>query len=462
MAAPTVTPTAGDRAGKPEASAAAAPLSGRRRFLVWALVVVASVLTLVSILTMWVRRQMLDDTAWRKATTQVIEDPKVQTAIATYTINQLYANVNVAEALQQRLPSNLQSLAAPLAGALEQPAAQGVAFLLQRPRFQQRFIQASTIAHQKLVNVLENKTGYGISTGSGVVTLDLHQMIVDVGTELGLSADALAKLPAKAGNMTLMSSDQLAAAQTGVRALRVLSVWLLVLVLFLYGLAIYLARGARRVTLRNTGVSLVLVGLVVLIVRRLLGNYVVDALASPGYNTATHHLWLIGTSILGQIGAATILYGAIAALGAVFAGPTSLATRLRRSLAPVLNERQEIVWGVVGFVYLLAVLWGGTHALRTWWGILLLGALIAIGVVALRRQTLHEFPPGASGEGVPLREPLAAAPRSSGGGPATAAAAAPAGEWRSPAEEIARLAELHRSGAISDDEFERAKRIALA
>jgi hypothetical protein len=461
MAAPTATGTASDQPRPPAAAPAIAPLSRRRRILVWTLVVVASLLAVVSILTTWVNRQMLDDTAWTKATTQVIQDPKVQTAIATYTINQLYSNIDVAQALQQRLPPNLQSLASPLAGALEQPATQGVAFLLQRPRIQQRFIQASTIAHQKLVNVLENKTGYGISTGNGVVTLDLHQMIVDVGTELGLPADALAKLPAKAGTLTLMRSDQLSAAQTGVRAIRVLSVWLLVLVLFLYGLAIYLARGSRRATLRNAGVSFVLVGLVVLIVRRLLGNYIVDALATPGYNTATHHLWLIGTSILGQIGAATILYGAIAALGAVFAGPTSLATRLRRSLAPVLNERQEIVWGVVGFVYLLAVLWGGTHALRTWWGILLLGALVAIGVVALRRQTLREFPPGTSEEGMPLREPLAAAPRPSGGGPATAAAAAPAGGSRSPADEIARLKELHETGAITDDEFERAKRIAL-
>jgi hypothetical protein len=105
---------------------------------------------------------------------------------------------------------------------------------------------------------------------------------------------------------------------------------------------------------------------------------------------------LIGTSILGQIGGATILYGAIAALAAIFAGPTHPATWLRARLAPVLNEKQEIVWGVVGFVFLLAVLWGGTHALRTWWGILLMAALIAVGVVALRRQTLREFPSGAA------------------------------------------------------------------
>ena len=389
------------------------PRLGRgRRILVWTLVVLASVLAIVSILTTWVNRQMLDNTAWNKATTQVLQDPKVRTAIATYAINQVYENVDVAKELQTRLPKNLRPIAAPLAGALEQPATQGVEFLLQRPRVENLFIRASTVAHEKLVNVLENKTGHGISTGSGVVTLDLHQLITEVGTQLGLPADALAKLPAKAGTLTLMRSDQLAAAQTGIQAVRVLSAWLLVAVLFLYGLAIFLARGARRATLRNAGIGLALVGLICLVLRTLLGNYIVNSLAAPGYQPATHRLWLIGTSILGQIGAATLLYGVIAALGAVLAGPTSLATRLRSAAAPVLNERQGFVWAGVGFVYLLAVLWGGTHALRTWWGILLLGGLIAIGVVAFRRQTLREFP-AAMGEPEPPAAAAAAAERTS-------------------------------------------------
>lgn len=418
-------------------AASAKPLSRKRRILVWSLVVLASILALVAIMTTWVKRQMLDNTAWNKATTQIVQDPKVQTAIATYTINQLYDNIDVGQALANRLPPNLKQLGPPLAGALEQPATQGVERLLTRPRVQQLFIRASTIAHQKLVNVLENKTGYGISTGSGEVTLDVHQMVVEIGTELGLPQDALAKLPDKAGTITLMKSNQLSAAQTGVQAVRQLSAWLLVAVLVLYGLAIYLARGARRATLRNAGISFALVGLIVLVIRRLLGNYVTSALASPGYEPATHRLWLIGTAILGQIGAAVLLYGLIAALGAIFAGPTSGAVWLRRRLAPVLNEHQEIVWGAVGFVYLLLVLWGGTHALRVWWGILLLAGLIALGVVALRRQTLREFPAGA-----------AVVPATAGGVPSTTG-------------ELERLAALHEAGTLSDAEYEAAKKSAL-
>jgi len=69
-------------------SATAAPMSRGRKILVWTLVVLASVLAIVSILTTFVKRQMLDNTAWKHATTQIVEDPEVQSAIATYTIDQ--------------------------------------------------------------------------------------------------------------------------------------------------------------------------------------------------------------------------------------------------------------------------------------------------------------------------------------------------------------------------------------
>ena len=50
---------------------------------------------------------------------------------------------------------------------------------------------------------------------------------------------------------------------------------LLVLVLGLYALAVYLATGERRRTLRNVGWALILVGLTVLVARRLAGEYAV-------------------------------------------------------------------------------------------------------------------------------------------------------------------------------------------
>ena len=127
----------------------------------------------------------------------------------------------------QRLPDNLAPLAAPAAAALRQPATSTVGFMLARPRVQQLWVNATSRTHQKLVNVLENKTGYGISTGNGVVTLNLHELLTQLADELGLPGKVAAKVPPDSGTIVLLRSSQLQAAQTGVSAIRVLSVWLL-------------------------------------------------------------------------------------------------------------------------------------------------------------------------------------------------------------------------------------------
>jgi hypothetical protein len=432
--------TAAAHPTKTSPKASAAGLSRKRRVAIWSLIVLATIIALVGSLTVFVNRQMLDNTQWKNATARVIRDQRVQAALATFLVNQLYDNVNVEQQFAQALPPNLDRLAGPLASALRQPAERSAQAIIARPRFQQLFINLSATAHQKLVNVLENKTGYGITTGNGVVTLNLHSFVTELGTELGLPDAALAKIPAEAGVITLMTSDQLSTAQKGVRLIKVLSAFMLIAVLVLYALAIYLARGMRRRTLRNIGWAFALVGVIVLVVRRALGNWAVDTLASPSFKGTVHDVWLIGTAILGQIGTSALLYGLAVVIAASLAGPTRVAHRVRSWIAPMLNEQPGVVFAVVGGLYLLVILWGPTHALRMWWGILLFAALIAAGLYVLRRQTLVEFPLSGHAPGATVA-PAAATPVAN----------------TSAADEIARLAALHDSGALSDEEYARAK-----
>jgi hypothetical protein len=386
-------------------------LSRRRRVVIWTLIVLASLIAFGSVLTTWVDRQMLDTQSWEKASADLIEDPEVRDAVSVYVVDQLYENVDVPAGLAERLPTDLKPLAGTLAGGLRQPATDAVERLLASPRIQQVWVNASTAAQEKLTNVLENKTGAGITTGNGVVTLDLGELVTSIGEELGLPAAALDKIPPDAGELVVMNSDQLSAAQTGVQAVRVLSTWLLVLVLALYALAIFLARGARRETLRNVGCAFVLVGLAVLVARRLAGNYAVDALAQPGSQDPGQRVWLISTEILAQIGWAAVAYGVVIVLGALLAGPHRAAVAVRRRLAPTLNERPAVVWAVVAVVYLALIAWGPTHALRTLWGIVLLAALIAGGLVALRHQTLREqLPTEVAGPDGTVAVPVSAPP----------------------------------------------------
>src|SRR5215213_7048048 len=305
-------------------------MSRRRRMVVWGLIVAATTIGIASVLTTWVHRQVLDNDSWRKASAELVQDPAVRDAVSVYVVNELYDNVDLPAALGERLPPNLAPLAGPAVAAARDPLTDGVRRLLEAPRVQQLFVNASSLAQQKLVNVLENTTGHGISTGDGVVTLDLSALVKELGAQLGIAASTLDRIPPDTGVITVMQSDQLAEAQAGMQALRILSALLLVLVLALYAVAIYLAEGERRRMLRNVGWAFILAGLVVLVFRRLAGAYAIDQLTAPASETAGRRAWLIGSEILAQIGWATILYGVVIVIGAMLAGPTATATSARR------------------------------------------------------------------------------------------------------------------------------------
>jgi hypothetical protein len=373
-----------------------ARMSRRRRVAFWVLLILATLIAFVSTLTLWVERQILDNNGWTSTSERVIADPEVQQSLSVFVVNELYKNVDVAAALEQRLPSNLDPLAAPVAEGLRQPATNAVRATLQRPRVQDRFVAASSRAHQRLVNVLENKTGAGISTGNGVVTLQLGTFVKQLAGEIGLGQRVVSHLPPDAGTITLLRSSQLDAAQKAVRALHALSKWLLVLVLAMYAVAAFIARGERRVAIRRIGWSLVLVGLGVLVVRKLVGNYVVDAIASPANRGTAHHVWQIVTSILGEIGVASIIYGLLLIAAMILAGGSAPARAIRRAIAPVVVGQPAVAWGAAAALLLVLVLWGGTHALRTWWGVALFAILIAAGVIALRRQLRDELESSAA------------------------------------------------------------------
>lgn len=433
----------------------------RRRIGVWILIVVASVLGLIACLAIWVNRQLLSDATSTQANTQLVQDPVIRHAVASYLVDQLYANVDVSSQLSDRLPSQLKPLAAPAAAALREPAVTATDYLLAQPQVQSVFASAASKAEEQLINVLENRAGYGVSSGNGTVTVDLSQLIRDVGTQLGIPSSALDKLPASAGQVTVMRSDQLSLAQRGVATVRFLGEWLIVVVIALYALAVWLAVGRRRETLRSIGWAFVIVGLVVLVARRIIGDYVIGGISTGTFTTPAQHVWVIETSTLGDIGWATILYGVLIVLASWLAGPMRPATALRRWSAPVLNRRPGIAWTAVAIVFILVVLWGPTYALTNVWGILALGALLAVGVWALRQETLREFPDAEPGFNV--RDTLTSA---AGGVRGFAAAHRPSGDWRvgrarSTTDELDRLASLHERGVLSDAEFARAKSALL-
>jgi hypothetical protein len=355
------------------------------------LIVVATIIAFASALTVWVKRQALDTTAVTNASTQMLQDDAVRGALSVYLVDQLYNNVNVSQELQQKLPKNLQPLAAPVAGALRQLSVQAANTLLSRPRVQQLFAKAVHEAHAAFIRIVDGKAPRIQAEGNNVY-LNLRPLLGQLGDQIGLAKKLEARLPANAGKVRIMKKEQLDAIQTGAKVIKSLSIFIVIAVFLLYALAIWLARGYRRATLRNVGVALALVGVILLVVRRVAGNMIIDSLSNPGNHKPARDIWLIGTSLLSDIAWACIGYGLVVVVAAILAGPTRPATWIRRHLAPSFREHVVLVYVVVAVLYLLLLLWAPTRSQTNWIPALIFAALLVFGVEVFRRETIKEFP----------------------------------------------------------------------
>ena len=371
------------------------PLPRWRRITIWVLIVLAGVIGLVSALTVWSKRQALDTDKWVATSSRLLEDDEIRGALSIYLVDQLYANADVAAELKAKLPPEVKPLAGPIAGGLRELSVRAADTLLSRPAVQTLWQEANRRAHEAFLRIVDDK-GQFLQTGEGDVVLDLSPIVQQLADRVGLTqAQVEERLGPDAGRIVVMKSDQLGTVQTAVELIRKLSIWLAVAIVVLFALAVYLARGRRRETLRAVGITLVIVGALLLVIRRLAGNWIVDTLSSgQSIRDAASNAWFIGTDLLGGIAWTVIIYGAIIILAAVLAGPSRPAVWVRQRLAPSFRDHPGLVYTIVGGLYLLVVAWGPTPAFRQPWSILIFAALTGLGVEAFRRLTVREFPAG--------------------------------------------------------------------
>ena len=359
-----------------------------RRIGARALTVVGAVLLLVSVGANFVERQALSTDEVEQTAKLLVADPVVRQHVATSLADELYAAVDVRKELKQALPENQKVLAGVIAGALRPLAERLAGQLLERPRFQEAWVDAVSRTHEQVIRVLDDKARF-VDTEGGVVVVDLRPVLAELTQRLPITRRLADKLPENAGVFTLFEADQLETAQQATRVLRAVADWLWVLVLLVWAGAVYLAP-SRRIEVRAIAISFVVVGLLVLLARRLVGNYVVDQLSSSTADEdAIHRAWDILTRLLADAGWAGIAIGVIGWLGAWLVGPGARATSVRSWLMPYLRS-PAITYGTAALGFLVLVVWGPIAYVERPLTLLVLAVLAVLGIEILRRTALRE------------------------------------------------------------------------
>jgi len=367
--------------------------SSTPKWVVTALIVVATLLTVATAVNIWVEKQLLDTDEWVEASGDLLEDDDVRNAVATYVVDELYDAVDLEAELGARLPDSAGRIAGLLSSALRQPATNGVERLLATEKAQAKWEDINRTTHEKLVQVLKDDFGPALSTSEGMVTLELRPLVEQVGEEYGLEGRVLERLPEDTGQIVLFESDELETAQSLVRLVERLSAVLFVLIVVLYGLAIYLAGDRRREVIRQVGVALIIASLVVLTGLRIGGRTAESALGDTEQQRN-----LVGvvtdttTELLRDLAIAGVVYGLIIVGFAFILGASPVAAWLRRLLAPALVGRPvaTLAWAMVILLIVLYLL--PNEPFDTWWRGAAFLAIFAGALGMLRQRVVAEFP----------------------------------------------------------------------
>ena len=368
-------------------------MSRARRTWVVVILVLATFLGFLSILARWADQQALDTNQWVDTSTEMLENEEIRHTLAAYLVDELYANVDVSAELQARLPPELQALAGPAAAGLRDASYSVARRALESPRVQTLWEEANRRAHQRFIQVVKDEGTENVSTAGGDVTIDLRGLLIQVAQQVGLSGKRIQSLPPETGQLVVMSSDELSAIQTAADLLDKGALAITILALLLFALAVFLAGGRRRETLRGVAIGFIVAGLLALVVRAIAGDIVVSELAkTASIEPAAQDIWDIGTALLSETAWAAVINGILILIAVLLAGPSRYARRLRELAAPYMSERPDLTYGAVAVVFLLLVWWGPTPAFRSPGWLIVIAVLFGVGTEALRRQTAREFP----------------------------------------------------------------------
>jgi hypothetical protein len=447
----------------------------RHRIKVRVLVVLASFLAFLAIFTSWIDRQALDTDEWVDTSGKLLEDKEISDALATYSVDQLYANVDVAANLKKRLPPDLQPVAAPAAAGIREFATRAAQQAFQSPRVQNLWANANRVAHTQLVSILKGNNEV-VSSQNGKVVLDLRPIVFQLADRIGLKKQAkqaiekgqtTGALKANFGQLEVADSQQLDTARSITKILQGLAWFFSIGTLVLFALAAWLAKGRRWVVVLGYGLGLVASGLAAIALRSAAKGLVIDSLAkTESAKVPAEHAWDISTELLQSISTSVIIFGVLLVIASFLASPAGAAISIRQALAPTLRDRPGIVWSVFAAAALIAVIIWPPNGTRQLVLTLLAIGFAGAGLEALKRKTALEFPGAKRGDWMLAMRQRARRASSEAGRRIGSAVRELGDDQKHPddakLERLEKLGELKEKGVLTATEFREEKKKVLS
>jgi hypothetical protein len=370
-----------------------------RRVLAWVLVVVACILSILSVVTVFARNQLLNTDAYVKTVAPLASNPAIQTQIAKQVSTNLIKRGDVESRVKDALPPKAGFLAAPITTGVETLTNQLALKTVQSKEFYNLWVTVNRSSHKQLVAVLTGSSVGSVSSSNGRVTIDLTQVEVNVKKRLDAKGiTVFDKVPAAKGlNFVLFQSKNLAKIQKLTKLLNDLAIVLPIIALLGFAASVVLVRNRRRGVVRAAiGLALSMAAVLVVVA---VGRHQYLSGLSPNQSVAANQAVIDTVTANLRLGLRIIL--AVAALIAVVAALAgnrrfrAWISRADRSDNPVhrfvANHRKILQWGALGLALLILVVWNEPTTLVA--VIVVAISLVLIGGVGVYGGNRHVISP---------------------------------------------------------------------
>jgi hypothetical protein len=378
-----------------------------KRVASWVLVVLACLLAVLSVVTVFARNQLLNTDTYVNTVAPLASNPAIQTQIAKQVSQNLISRTDLETRVKDALPPKAGFLATPITSGVQTVTNQLALKAVQSRQFYELWVTANRASHKQLVAVLTGSNEGSVSSKNGRVTIDLSQVEVNVKHKLDAKGiTVFDKVPAVKGlNFVLFQSKDLVKVQKVTKLLNDLAIVLPIITLLCLAASVVLARNRRRGLVRAaTGLALSMAA--VLVVIAVARHQYLSGL-SPNQSVAANQAVIDTVTGTLRLGLRIILgVAALIAVVALLAGSPRLRAWASRGYRPdnpvhrfVAGHRKGLQWGILGLGVVVLVVWSEPTTLVA--VIVVAISLVLIGLVGLyggdRRTLIPAERPAAVG-----------------------------------------------------------------
>jgi hypothetical protein len=177
-----------------------------RKVAVASLMIIATALLCAGNILFWFGNTIVKPDRFADATQPIIKNSSVQQAMALYTTNTIFKNIDVQKITEEVLPPKADFLAPQLTTQLKSATQKTLQSTLAKPSFQDKWNNVQARQHERLVNFASKYNG------DGTISLnDIFEQLTQSLKDTKLAFLAGKQLPPKAGDITVVNASWLPA-----------------------------------------------------------------------------------------------------------------------------------------------------------------------------------------------------------------------------------------------------------